>query len=692
MTVARRVRGEAADPAPARLATAATDPALAGLATVTAGWSLLRVVDDPRWLGPFVAAVVAVVAVGSVARARSWRPAATAGAQAIAAALVASWFLLPAHTWFGLPRPSALPAAARLLGQGARTVHRQFAPLPATDGVVLLVIGSLVALAVAVHAVAVSYDSPALAGLPLAVVCLAAAPNDGGPLPAAFFLVPAAAWLLLLGHRATGRTAGSRGSRARRPTGVVWLAGAVTVVATAGPLLLPHVPRGTFQAAAAATGGVTFTGSLDLAADLADRSQTPVLRFRADEPEPPPLKVAASTRFDGGHWLVRPPRAADPFTTLPPPTGAEEHTLEITGNTLARPRLALPQPLAGADIPTGWGVDPIGVARVEDQVSAYTATYFAYGSTLSAGVGRPGAPSDIDPDLLAVDEDSRERVTALAASLAADATNQVDLAMAIQQHLRSPAYTYSLELAPPGPGNPDPLTHFLDTRQGYCVQFATAMVMLARALDIPARLAVGFTPGHVGADGVRTVVLADSHAWPELHINGLGWTRFEPTPGVTGSVPLYYVPTAADGAVPVPAPGATAPPTPTGPDPTAAPAEAAARAARGTAARRYGSRQARPVPRSRPPSCAAAGDRWSRTPSGSSRSGAGWSPTWPTWACRPSRRRPPHGRSAATTGRRWARPRPRSAGSWPRWSGPATTPVARPRATWARTRGPSSTR
>src|SRR5699024_3400468 len=107
---------------------------------------------------------------------------------------------------------------------------------------------------------------------------------------------------------------------------------------------------------------------------------------------------------------------------------------------------------------------------------------------------------------------------------------------------------------------------FLETKQGYCTQFATAMVMLARAQDIPARLALGFLPGSQGLDGTRTVVAADAHAWPELFISGLGWTRFEPTPGSrSGSAPFY-----STGTDPVEVP--TAAPEPTVAEPTVGPA------------------------------------------------------------------------------------------------------------------------
>jgi hypothetical protein len=85
----------------------------------------------------------------------------------------------------------------------------------------------------------------------------------------------------------------------------------------------------------------------------------------------------------------------------------------------------------------------------------------------------------------------------------------------------------------------DPITHFLKTRTGYCVQFATGMVMLARASGIPARMAIGFLPGTLDK-GVYTVRAADAHAWPELYFEGIGWLRFEPTPAArSGQAPPY---------------------------------------------------------------------------------------------------------------------------------------------------------
>lgn len=64
------------------------------------------------------------------------------------------------------------------------------------------------------------------------------------------------------------------------------------------------------------------------------------------------------------------------------------------------------------------------------------------------------------------------------------------------------------------------------------------MAAMARTLGIPARVAVGFTPGEPRSDGTMSVGLRDAHAWPELYFEGVGWTRFEPTP-TRGSAPDY---------------------------------------------------------------------------------------------------------------------------------------------------------
>jgi hypothetical protein len=78
--------------------------------------------------------------------------------------------------------------------------------------------------------------------------------------------------------------------------------------------------------------------------------------------------------------------------------------------------------------------------------------------------------------------------------------------------------------------------------RGYCEQFAAAMAVLARSINIPARMAMGFLkPEEVAPDSNTYVYSAwDLHAWPELYFPGAGWVRFEPTPPLRATtVPDY---------------------------------------------------------------------------------------------------------------------------------------------------------
>ena len=53
---------------------------------------------------------------------------------------------------------------------------------------------------------------------------------------------------------------------------------------------------------------------------------------------------------------------------------------------------------------------------------------------------------------------------------------------------------------------------------------------MLRTLGIPARLAVGYAEGETTETEINfTVRRRDSHAWPEVYFNKVGWVEFEPT-------------------------------------------------------------------------------------------------------------------------------------------------------------------
>jgi hypothetical protein len=69
------------------------------------------------------------------------------------------------------------------------------------------------------------------------------------------------------------------------------------------------------------------------------------------------------------------------------------------------------------------------------------------------------------------------------------------------------------------------------------------MAVLVRAAGIPARVALGYTPGTLRPDGSREITSNDAHAWVEVYFQGLGWVPFDPTPIAQGrQVALPWAP------------------------------------------------------------------------------------------------------------------------------------------------------
>ena len=134
--------------------------------------------------------------------------------------------------------------------------------------------------------------------------------------------------------------------------------------------------------------------------------------------------------------------------------------------------------------------------------------------------------------------------------------------LALMRYLKS-NYAYSLDV-PNAPTDLDFASHFLfETKEGYCTYFATAMTVLARSLDLPARYVEGFLADPKGADSL-ILTARNAHAWTEIYIAGMGWVTFDATASEGGEGD-------GEGDAPPP-PGTPPPPSPT-PSPSAGPTE-----------------------------------------------------------------------------------------------------------------------
>lgn len=147
--------------------------------------------------------------------------------------------------------------------------------------------------------------------------------------------------------------------------------------------------------------------------------------------------------------------------------------------------------------------------------------------------------ADVLREYLQLPEELPERVAALAAEVSGGGwTSRYNQVKAIEQFLQN-NYRYSLKSKPADDGE-DFVDHFLfEQQQGYCVHFATAMVIMLRTQDIPARWVKGYQSGEAVAertteDGIvetqYKVRAQDAHAWVEVYFPEVGWVPFDPTP------------------------------------------------------------------------------------------------------------------------------------------------------------------
>lgn len=106
-------------------------------------------------------------------------------------------------------------------------------------------------------------------------------------------------------------------------------------------------------------------------------------------------------------------------------------------------------------------------------------------------------------------------------------------------------------------GTSELIRFLFNTRAGYCTHYATAAVMMFRAMGIPARLAQGYMVRgeYLKKQEWTPVYDRNAHAWVEIYIPDAGWYPFDATMGViaqTGEMgPLEDNPLATPTPVPV---------------------------------------------------------------------------------------------------------------------------------------------
>jgi transglutaminase-like putative cysteine protease len=321
------------------------------------------------------------------------------------------------------------------------------------------------------------------------------------------------------------------GTVAQLDTLVAVLAAMVVLAAT-----LSVVPGGAAQPLLPDRGSPTVEASV---VDSSERIEvlgsirlSPKVRYTIEAEEGQYWQTASYDRYTGSGWVRT--GNTDPYQgRLRGPPGSSRG---LTKTVRAESTVSA--------MPTAW--KPVSVSGVDSaQVQITQQGFLRPAASLQAGeeytvesrvpqytseqLRRAGTdyPEEVRSSYLQLPGSTSTRVRERAAEIAGGEDNAYDKAVAIERWLEENK-RYSLTVERPEGDVAEAFLFEMDA--GYCTYYATTMVTLLRTQGVPARLAVGYTPGEQVGENEYVVRGLNSHAWVEVYFPDVGWVRFDPTP------------------------------------------------------------------------------------------------------------------------------------------------------------------
>jgi transglutaminase-like putative cysteine protease len=571
---------------------------MAGLATLLASVGLYPLFESSGWFGTGFGAVLVIAAVGVLTR-RFRVPAALCPFVSLVALVVYLTVAFAAKQAFlgAVPTPSSVARLGRLLSEGWHDANAYAAPVPMLPAIDLLTGTGIGLVAILVDFLAVGLRRAALAGLPLLAVYSVPAAVRQQTVSWLAFLLGAGGYLGLLvvdsreqlsgwgravftRHWTPTRLEGERPDSSPLAASGRRIGLTAVAIAIALPFAVPGIEphgllgfgAGSGSGSGKSSGSVTGLNALDplvsVRRQLVRNGDAEVLKYRTtDGTAPDYLRMYSLDRFDGETWTMGPLRAGKNARVtgkeLPADLGmsavpARTVTTDISidSDVHGLDVLPTPYPPTKVDIKGDWRVDTPSLTVFSTHDSAggrsYKVTSIRPEPTYQELVTNVPPPASISARYLSVPDTIDDKVTKLANDLTSGVSTPYEKAVKLQTWFTQTGhFVYSLDTPPPR--RQGALSDFLFTSHtGYCEQFASSMALLARILGIPARVGMGYTAGTQQPDGGWLVRTNDAHAWPELYFTGVGWLRFEPTPGGDGgqgsaTVPSYTAPTLLPG-------------------------------------------------------------------------------------------------------------------------------------------------
>lgn len=117
-------------------------------------------------------------------------------------------------------------------------------------------------------------------------------------------------------------------------------------------------------------------------------------------------------------------------------------------------------------------------------------------------------------------------------------TDLKELVDAVSEFVKKSA-TYNAN-TPSTPQGKDYLQYFLtESKQGYCMHFATEATLIFRMLGVPARYVTGYSLNVASEKVEKWINVTDknAHAWTEVYFGGIGWVPVDVTPSAYQNPP-----------------------------------------------------------------------------------------------------------------------------------------------------------
>ena len=183
------------------------------------------------------------------------------------------------------------------------------------------------------------------------------------------------------------------------------------------------------------------------------------------------------------------------------------------------------------NIGAGGDVEAVTALRILSPGEHYTITSYVFSPTEDdlSGAGEI-YPDSVKAAYLQLPPDFPNDIKLLSEDVTREFMTPYAKVTAILDYLSQFPYKLEVEALPEGT---DSVAHFLFTRKnGFCLHYASAAVVMLRSVGIPSRLVVGYLPGEPGKIPGQ-YILRDKyyHAWPQVYFPGYGWVDIEATPG-----------------------------------------------------------------------------------------------------------------------------------------------------------------